>query len=38
MPQLKNPHDFYKVLSFKWHVSKFKPNQITNYSLQITVI
>ena len=32
----KNPYDFYKVLSFKWHVSKFEPNRII--SLQITVI
>ena len=32
----KNPYDFYKVLTFKWHVSKFEPDQII--SLQITVI
>ena len=32
---LKNPYDFYKVLTFKWHVSKFEPNRVI--SLQITV-
>ena len=32
----KKIHDFYKVLTFKWHVSKFEPNRII--SLQITVI
>ena len=32
----KNPYEFHKVLTFKWHVSKFEPNQII--SLQITVI
>ena len=32
----KNPYDFYKVLTFEWHVSKFEPNWII--SLQITVI
>ena len=32
----KNPYYFYKLLTFKWHVSKFEPNQII--SLQITVI
>ena len=35
-PLIKNPYDFYKVLTFKWHVSKFEPNQII--SLQIRVI
>ena len=34
--QIKNPYDFYKVLTFKWHMSKFEPNWII--SLQITVI
>ena len=24
----KNPYDFSKVLTFKWHTSKFEPNQI----------
>ena len=32
----KKTHDFYKVLAFKWYMSKFEPNQII--SLQITVI
>ena len=32
----KNPCDFYKVLTLKWHVSQFEPNRII--SLQITVI
>ena len=32
----KNPNNFYKVLTFKWHVSKFEPSRII--SLQITVI
>ena len=35
-PQVKSPYDFYKVLTFKWHVKKIEPNQII--SLQITVI
>ena len=35
MPLIENPYDFYKVLTFKWHVLKFEPNQII--SLQITV-
>ena len=36
-PLIKNPYDFfYKVVTFKWCVSKFAPNQIT--SLQIIVI
>ena len=35
-PLIKNPYDFYKVLTFKWHMSKFELNQII--SLQITVI
>ena len=25
------PYDFYKVLTFKWHVSKFEPNRIISY-------
>ena len=36
VPLIKNPYDFYKELTFKWHVSKFEPNWII--SLQITVI
>ena len=32
----KNPYEFYYVLTLKWHVSKFEPNQII--ILQITVI
>ena len=36
MPLIKNPYDFYKVLTFKWHVSKFEPNWII--ILQIKVI
>ena len=35
-PLIKNPEDFYKVLSFKLHVSKFEPNQII--SLQISYL
>ena len=35
-PLIKNPHDFYKVLTYEWHVSKFEPKQII--TLQITVI
>ena len=35
-PQIKNPFNFYKVLTFKRHVSKFEPNRIVN--LQIAVI
>ena len=31
-----NPYDLYKVLTFKWRMSKFEPNRII--SLQITVI
>ena len=31
----KNPYDFYKVLTFKWHMSKFGPNLI---SFQIIVV
>ena len=23
---IKNPHDFYKVVTLKWLVSKFEPN------------
>ena len=36
VPPIKNPSDLYKVLTFKWHVSKFEPNRII--SLQITII
>ena len=36
LPLIKNPYDFYKVLTFKWHMSKFEPNQIIG--LHITVI
>ena len=32
----KNSYDSYKVLTFKWHESKFEPKWII--SLQITVI
>ena len=32
----KKSHDFYKVLTFKWHKSKFVPNWIIN--LEITDI
>ena len=35
-PLIKNPYDFYKLLTFKWYMSKFESNQII--SLQITVI
>ena len=31
-----NPYDFYKVLTFKWHVSKFQQNRII--SLQISYL
>ena len=34
-PLIKNIYDFYKVLTFKWHI-KFEPNWII--SLQIIVI
>ena len=32
VPLIKNPYDFYKVLTFKWHVSKFEPSQIISLS------
>ena len=32
-PLMKNPYDFYRLLTFRWYVSKLKPNRI-----QITVI
>ena len=35
-PLIKNPYDFYKVLTFKWHVSKFEPSRII--SLQISYL
>ena len=34
-PLIKNPYAFYKVLIFKWHMSKFEPSRIiyfTNYN------
>ena len=30
---IKNPYDFYKVLTFKWHLSKFEPNWIVSLQL-----
>ena len=36
VPLIKIPYDFYKVLTFKWHMAKFEPNKIIN--LQITII
>ena len=35
-PLIKNPYDFYKVLTFKWYMSKFEPNLII--SLQISYL
>ena len=35
-PLIKSPYDFYKVLTFKWHVSKFESNRII--SLQISYL
>ena len=35
-PLIKYPYDFYKVITFKWHVSKSEPNQII--SLQISYL
>ena len=35
-PLINNPYDFYKVLTFKWHVSKFEPIRII--SLQISYL
>ena len=32
----KNLYDFYNVLTFKWHVSKFEPNRII--SIQISYL
>ena len=32
----QSPYDFNKVLTFKWHVSKFEPNQII--TLQISYL
>ena len=35
-PLIKNPYDFfYKVLTFKWYVLKFKPNRIISYELHL---
>ena len=31
-PLKENPYNFYKVLTFKWHVSKFEPNRIISLS------
>ena len=36
VPLIKNPYDFYKVLTFKWHLSEFELNQIV--SLQISYL
>ena len=33
---IKNLYDFYKVLTFKYHVSKFVPNRI--FGLQISYL
>ena len=30
-PLIKNLYDFYKVLTFKWQVSKFEPNWIISF-------
>ena len=35
-PLIKHPYDFYKVLTFKRHMSKFEPNWII--SLQISYL
>ena len=33
----KNPYDSYKLLTFKWHMSKFEPNQIISLQIRVTV-
>ena len=35
-PLIKCPYKFYKLLTFKWYVSKFEPNRVI--TLQITVV
>ena len=32
-PLIKNPYDLNKVLTFKWHVSKFEPNWIISFQI-----
>ena len=36
VPLIKKIHNFYKVLTFKWHMSKYEPNRII--SLQISYL
>ncbi len=33
VPLIKSPYDLYKVLTFKWHISKFEPDQIISLKI-----